>query len=87
MPLGSLYAGLLTQSITIRRERRKEKALSYTGSNGKWLCQVSIMYYLATKSIIKLLYDRNDLLRYAIVFQNFSQYLMAYAIEGFFSNL
>jgi hypothetical protein len=42
------------------------------------------MYYLATKSIIKLLYDRNDLLRYAIVFQNFPQYLMVYTVEGFF---
>jgi hypothetical protein len=42
------------------------------------------MYYLATKSIKKLLYDRNDLLRYAIVFQNFLQYLMVYTVEGFF---
>ena len=57
--------------------------MSYTGSNSKWRCQVSIMYYLATKSIIKLLYDRNDLLRYATVFQNFPQYLMVYTVEAF----
>ena len=48
------------------------------------VCQVSIMYYLATKSIIKLLYDRNDLLRYAVVFQNFPHYLMVYTVEGVF---